>query len=162
MSSFITFDTGDSTFEKWQILFHETMAAVLRSKEAVKKQFGLVGVLNGLWRSARDMKTLTESLKALSELPDGIVNNEFIESQIPQLRELLSAVGELLDTARSRGMTNRSLSSTPLGLIGSRSQYICDYLETLEMSIDPEVVNAINEGRSQIEHGDYELMERLL
>lgn len=162
MSLSLTVDPSDPALEKWQILFHETMAAVLRSKEAVKKQFGMVGLLNGLWKSARDIKTLTASLKALSELPDGIVGDEFIRSQIPQLHELLSTISELIETARRLGMTNRSLTSAPLKMIESRSHYIGDYLEALEMSIDPEVINAIDEGRSQIEHGNYEFIEGLL
>jgi hypothetical protein len=38
---------------------------------------------------------------------------------------------------------------------------MADYLEALEMSIDPDVLKAINEGHNQIERGEFETMEQL-
>ncbi len=92
--------TATLTLDQWQILFHETMAALLRAKVAVKRQFGLWGILNGLWRSNRDLKMLNTSLKAISELPDGALTEEFIQSQIPQLRNLLRSIEDLIDTTK--------------------------------------------------------------
>jgi hypothetical protein len=46
-------------------------------------------------------------------------------------------------------------------MIRSRGEYIADYLEALEMSIDQEVLEAIDEGRSQIERGEFEVMDGL-
>jgi hypothetical protein len=147
--------------DQWQILFHETMAALLRTQEAVKRQFGLWGILNGLWRSSRDLKMLNASLKAISELPDGTLSEELIQSQIPQLRKLLISIEDLIDTAKRHQLTNRSLTSAALGSIRIRGEYIADYLETLEMSIDPDVLKAIHEGHDQIERGEFETTDRL-
>ena len=149
------------TLHQWQIRFHETMAALLRAQEAIKQQFGFFGVLNGLWRSVRDLKALTASLKAISELPDGTLGEEFIQSQIPQLRKLLRSLEDLMDTAKHKGLMNRSLTATPLGLMSLRGEYVADYLDALEMSIDPQVLAAINKGQDQIERGEVEVMERL-
>jgi hypothetical protein len=149
------------TLDQWQILFHETMAAMLRAQEAVKRQFGLWGVLNGLWRCSSDLKRLNANLKAISELPDGVLGEEFIQSQIPQLRKLLRSIEDLIDTAKRHHLTNHSLTNGALGSIRIRGEYIADYLDALEMSIDPEVLKAINEGRDQIERGEFETMERL-
>lgn len=149
------------TLDRWQILFHESMAALLRAHEAVKRQIGLWGVVNGLWKCSRDLRALNATLKLISESPDGTLTDEFIKSQVPQLRSLLKSIEELIDTAKRRQLLNRSLTSVPLGSINIRAQYIADYLETLEMSIDPEVLRAIDEGRSEIERGEYETMERL-
>lgn len=149
------------SLDQWQILFHETMAALLRAQEAVKRQFGFWGILNGLWKASRDLKTLNASLKAISELPDGVLGEELIQSQIPQLRKLLISIEDLIDTAKRHQLTNRSLTGVPLGSIKIRGEYISDYLEALEMSIDPEVLKAINEGHNQIERGEFEIMERL-
>jgi hypothetical protein len=149
------------TLDEWQILFYETMAALLRAKEAVKQRLGFLGVMNGLWRSSRDLKALNATLKLLSESPDGALSDEFISSHIPQVRKLLMAIEELIDTGKSRGLTNRSLTSAPLESIRSRGEYIASYLEALEMSIDPDVLKAIEEGRDQIARGDFEVMERL-
>jgi hypothetical protein len=149
------------TLDEWQILFYETMAALLRAKEAVKQQLGFLGVMNGLWRSNRDLKALNMTLKLLSESPDGALSDEFISSHIPQVRKLLMAIEELIDTGKSRGLTNRSLTSAPLESIRSCGEYIASYLEALEMSIDPDVLKAIEEGRDQIGRGDFEVMERL-
>ena len=137
------------------------MAALLRAQEAVKKQFGFWGILNGLWKCSRDLKALNASLKDISELPDGCLTEEFIQSQIPQLRKLLRSIEELIDTAKRKGWMNRSLTASPLGLICSRGEYIFDYLETLQMSIDADVLKAIEDGRSEIERGELEVMERL-
>ena len=149
------------TLDQWEILFHETMAALLRAKAAVKQRIGLVGLLNDLWKSSRELKVLNARLKVISEIPDGILNEEFIHSQIPQLHKLLRSIEDLLDTAKRNGLMNRSLTGAPLGLIGSRGEYIADYLETLEMSIDPEVLKAIEEGQAQIQRGEFEVMEQL-
>lgn len=149
------------TLEQWQILFHETMAALLRAQEAIKQQLGLWGVLNGLWRSSRDLKALNASLKAISEMPDGALNEEFIHSHIPEIRKLLRSIEGLIDTGKSKGLTNRSLTSAVFESIRSRGEYVADYLDTLEMSIDPVVLKAIEEGRSQIQRGESEVMERL-
>jgi len=148
--------------DEWQILFHETMAALLRAKEAVKQQFGFWGVMSGLWRSSRDLKTLNAMLKALSESPDGALSDAFLSSHIPQVRKLLTSIEELIDAGKSNGLTNRSLTGAPLESIRSRGEYIAGYLEALEMSIDPDVLRAIEEGQDQIARGDFEVMERLV
>jgi hypothetical protein len=153
--------TAALTLDEWQILFHETMAALLRAKEAVRKQLGLWGVLHGLWRCSRDLKALNAALKVFSESPDGVLSEEFILSHIPQVHKLLKSIEELIDTGRAQGLMNRSLTSAPLESIRSRGEYIASYLEALEMSIDPEVLKAIEEGRDQIARGDFEVMERL-
>jgi hypothetical protein len=149
------------TLDEWQIRFHEAMAGLLRAREAIKRQFGLLGLLNGLWKSSRDLKALNATLKAVSELPDGILSDELIQSQIPQLRELLRSIEDLVDSARHRGLMNRSLTAAPIGLISVHGEYIADYLDALEMSTDPQVIAAITEGHGQIERGEVEVMERL-
>ncbi|MEO7145317.1 MAG: hypothetical protein ABI165_17620 [Bryobacteraceae bacterium] len=153
--------TTTLTSDQWQILFHETMAALLRAQESLKHQFGFWGVLYGLWRCSRDLKALQASLKAISELPDGTLSQEFIQSQIPQLQELLRSIEGLMDTCKLHGFTNRSLTSLPLAAIRFSGEYVADYLDTLKMSIDPEVIRAIEEGRSQIERGEFVEMERI-
>jgi hypothetical protein len=157
----MTTSTPVLLLDQWQILFHEAMAAVLRTKEAVKRQFGLWGILNGLWSSNRDLKLLNAGLKAISELPDGVLSEEFIRSQIPQLRKLLGSIEDLMETAKRHHFTNRSLTHAALGSIMIRGEYIADYLEALEMSIDPDVLKAIGEGRDQIDRGEFETMEQL-
>ena len=147
--------------DEWQIRFHETMAALLRAQEAVKQRFGLFGLVTGLWRCSRDLRALNDSLKAISDLPDGVLDQEFIQSQIPQLHKLLGSIESLLETAKLKGLTNRSLTAGPLGSIAIRGDYVADYLDALAMSIDPEVLAAISEGRGQIERGEFEVMERL-
>jgi ribosomal protein L17 len=137
------------------------MAALLRAQEAVKRQLGLWGIVTGLWRSSRDLKIINAKLKAISELPDGILSEEFIQSQIPQVRKLLRSIEDLIDAGKRHRLMNRSLTAAPLGAIRIRGEYIADYLETLEMSIDPEVLKVINEGRDQIERGEFETMEQL-
>jgi hypothetical protein len=119
------------------------------------------GILNGLWRCSRDLKALSASLKAISELPDGMVSQEFIQSQIPQLQKLLRSIEELMVGGKRHGFTNRSLTSFPLTSIRFNGEYLADYLDALEMSIDPEVLRAIDEGRSQIERGEYVEMDRI-
>jgi hypothetical protein len=153
--------TSIATLDQWQIIFHETMAALLRAQEAVKRQFGFWGVLNGLWKCNRDLKILNSSLKALSELPDGAVSDEFIKAHILELRKLLNSIDDLVSAGKRHGWTNRTLTSAPLGQIRMRGEYVADYLDALEMSIDPEVLKAIEEGRSQIDRGESEVMERL-
>jgi len=137
------------------------MEALQRAQEAVKQQFGFWGLVNGLWRCARDLKDLSISVKAISELPDGILRQEVIQSQIPSLHRLLKSIDDLMELGKRHGLTNRTVTGASLGLISVRGENIADYLDTLEMSIDPEVIAAIREGRSQIERGDVEVMERL-
>ena len=153
--------TATLELEQWQIRFHETMAALLRAQEALKREFGVWGVLNGLWRSSRDLKALNANLKAISELPDGVITEEFIHSHIPQVRKLLRSIEDLIDTGNRKGLTNRSLTGAPFESIRSRGEYIANYLDALEMSIDPAVLKAIEEGRDQIQRGEFEVMERL-
>jgi hypothetical protein len=147
--------------QQWQIQFHETMAASLRTHGAVESQSGFLGIVADLWRSARDLKVLSAILKEISELPDGQVTEEFMHSQIPQLRELLQVLQEVVDVAKLKGHLNRSLTAAPLGLINARREYIADYLDALEMASDPAVLAAIQEGQSQIERGECEVVERL-
>jgi hypothetical protein len=149
------------TLDQWQVLFQKTMEALQRAQEAVKQQFGFWGLVNGLWRCARDLKDLGISVKAISELPDGILRQEVIQSQIPSLHRLLKSIDDLMELGKRHGLTNRTVTGASLGLISVRGENIADYLDTLEMSIDPEVIAAIHEGRSQIERGDVEVMERL-
>lgn len=150
------------TLDEWHIRFHEAMAAVLRATEAVKRQFGFWGLMNGLWKCNRDLKDLIQSLKAVSEMPDGILADEMIASHIPQFQELVSSIEELIDTGRREGLTNRSLTAGVLEAIRSRGESVADYLDSLKMSLDPEVMNAIAQGRDQIAHGDFESLDSLL
>ncbi len=149
------------TLDEWQIRFQAAMAALLQAREAIKQQFGFWGVLNGLWRSSRHLKALNASLKAVSELPDGTLSDDFIRSQIPQVQNLLNSIEDLVDTAKHKGLMNRSLTAAPLGLISVHGEYVADYLDALEMSMDPEVLAAIREGHDQIERGEVEVTERL-
>lgn len=146
---------------QFEILFHETMAAVLRAQESTKRQFGLIGNLNAFWKSSRDLKAFRQTLVMGFELPDGTISNEWIAAQIPKFHELLAAIEELLDAARRGGFMNRTLSNVPLRAITDHAKYLDEYVDTLEMSIDPEVIKAIDEGRAQIERGEYETMDRL-
>jgi hypothetical protein len=149
------------TLEQWQIIFHETMATVLRAKEAVKRGIGFWGVVNGLWRASRDIKTLTAQMKAISELPDGILTEEFIAGQIPQLQKLLASVEELVSTAKAHRLMNRTLTASPLHVIAAAGDGIFDYLDSLKMSIDPDIIHEIQAGKDQIQRGEFEEMERL-
>jgi len=137
------------------------MAALLRAQEAVKQQLGLIGMVKGLWKASRDLKALSANLKLISEAPDGLITGEFIESHIPRIRELLRSIQSLIHEAKRNGLMNRSLTSSSLGLIRSRGEYIADCLEALEMSIDQEVLKAIDEGRSRFERGEFEVMDEL-
>ena len=121
----------------------------------------MFGILNGLWRSARELKALNVTLKAISELPDGTIGEEVFQSQIPELRKILTSLEDLIDTAKHKGLMNRSLTAAPLGLIDIRGEYIADYLEALEMSMDPNVLAAVKDGQVQIQRGECEVMERL-
>ena len=148
------------TLDQWQILF-QTMEALRRAQEAVKQQFGFVGIVKGFWRVAEDLKIINTSLKAISELPDGILGDEFIQAQIPRLHKLLKSIDDLSEISKHKGLTNRTVTGASLGLISIRGEYIADYLEALEMSIDSEVLKAIEEGHAQIQRGEFEVMERL-
>jgi hypothetical protein len=149
------------SLDQWQTLFQKTMEALQRAQDAVKRQIGFFGIVNGLWRAARVLKDLNAGLKVMSELPDGIATERFIQSQMPGLHKLLKAISDLIDTGKQKGLMNRTVTAASLGLISVRGEYIADYLDSLEMSIDPEIIAAIHEGRSQIERGEFEVMERL-
>jgi hypothetical protein len=150
---------GQVTVEQWQILYHEAMAALLRAKEAVKRQVGIFGIATGLWRCSRDLKLLNHGLKTLSELPDGFISDEGVCNQIVQVRKLLFSIRELLESARRHGLMNRTLTGASLGSIAGQAEYLKEYLDTLEMSQDPDVIKAIEDGKQQIEQGEYEAME---
>ena len=84
-----------------------------------------------------------------------------IKAHILELRKLLNSIDDLVSAGKRHGWTNRTLTSAPLGQIRMRGEYVADYLDALEMSIDPEVLKAVEEGRSQIDRGECEVMERL-
>ena len=89
------------------------------------------------------------------------MTEDVVKAQIPQLHKLLKSIDDLMDIAKRKGLTNRTLTGASLGLISVRGTYIADYVDALEMSINPEVLTAIQEGRSQIERWECEVMERL-
>jgi hypothetical protein len=157
----MTSSTATLALDQWQILFQKTMEALQCAQEAVKQQFGFLGIVKGFWRVASDLKGINASLKAISELPDGMLGDEFIQAQIPRLHKLLKSINELLEVSKHKGLTNQTVTGASLGLISIRGEYIADYLEALEMSIDPEVLKAIEEGHAQIQRGEFEVMERL-
>ncbi|MBV9760948.1 MAG: hypothetical protein JO340_10325 [Acidobacteriaceae bacterium] len=154
-------NTATFTMDEWQILFHETMAALLRAQEAVKRQLGIWGLLNSLWKCGRELKALTAALKSLSEAPDGAIPFDFLKSHPENVRDLSSSLDRLLQTAQQKGLMNRSITAGAFRTIDARRQYLLDYMDALELSLDPEVLQSIEEGRQQIERGDYEVMERL-
>ena len=154
-------DAVTLTLDQWQILFHETMAALLRAKEAAQKRFGWIGLITDLWRSSRDLGRLNTAMKALSELPDGVLSEEFLKSQIPQTRKLLTSIEELLDTSKAHGLMNRTVTGAPLESIRSHGEHVADYLETIEMSLDPEVLRAIESAHEEFSRGEFVSMERL-
>ena len=149
------------TFDQWQILFHQTMAALLRAREAVKRKIGFWGTLSDLWRASRDLKELNANSKAISELPDGMLTEDFIQTHIPEVQKLLRSIEELIDSGKRHGLMNRSLTSAALGSIKIHGEHLADYLDTLEMSLDPEVLKALEEGQRQIDNGEFEISERL-
>jgi hypothetical protein len=134
---------------------------VLQTQESAKRQIGYWGMVRGLWRADRDLRSLVNLLKTLSEAPDGFLKDDEIDSQMQQVRKLLTSIEDLIDTAKRRGLMNRTLTSASLGSIRIRRESLADYLENLEMAIDPEVTKAIEAGREQIANGEFEAMDRL-
>jgi hypothetical protein len=65
----------------------------------------------------------------------------------------LRSIEDLIDTGKSNGLTNWSLTSAPFESTRSRREYIARDLEALEVSIDPEVLKVIDDGRAQIKRG---------
>ena len=147
--------------DQWQIMFHETMAALLRAKESIQQQLGLFGMLNRFWTCTRDLKSLNSILKTLSEAPDGLLSQESVASQIVEMRKIVSSLNDLMDISKRHGLFNRSLTSIPLGSIRLHGEVLADYLDSLEMATDPEVLQAIEEGRRQIENGEFVEMEHI-
>jgi len=146
-------------FEQWQILFHEAMAAVLRAQRSVKRHVGYWGIAANLWKVDRDLRALINLLKTLSETPDGLISQDEIRSQIQDLRNLLLSIEDLIDNAKRKGLMNRTLTSASLGSMRIRGEDLADYVENLEMAVDPEVTAAIAAGREQIAKGDFETID---
>ena len=147
--------------EQTQTILAVTTADLLRAQEAVKKPFGSTDLSGVLWKFGGDLKALNANLKDISEAPDGAIPESFIQSHIPEVRKLLQSIEDLISRAKRNGLMNDSRTLVPLEMIRSRGEYIADYLEALEMSMHPEVLKSIDEGRGQMERGEFEVMDRL-
>jgi hypothetical protein len=139
--------------DQWHLLFHETMAAILRAKEAIKRQAGILGIANGLWGAARDLKRIVRLEELLLAAPDGALSEVQLLESIRSSTEILRSIEDLIDIAKHHGFTNRTLTAAPLESIRKHGEQIAEHLEVLELSVDPEVEELIRLGRQDFAEG---------
>lgn len=145
--------TAAVPLDEWQLQFHEAMAAILGAKEKITRQAGILGITYGLWSVTRDLKNIIRLLVSTTSVPDGLWNDTLIESTISSTSVLVRSIEDLLDTAKSKGFTNRALTAGPLEIIRKRGEEIAEYLDAFRLSIDPEVEAAIRQGRQDFADG---------
>jgi len=145
--------TAALPFDQWQLLFHEAMAAIIRSKEAIKRQAGILGVAKGLWTAARDLKNIVQLERVMLEVPDGVIDEATLRANIQSTSELLRSIEELIDIAKQHRLQNRTLTAASLESVRRSGEQIADHLDVLKISIDPDVEELIRQGRQDFAEG---------
>jgi hypothetical protein len=139
--------------DEWQLRFHEAMAAVLRAREAIRRQATLAGVAWGLWRAARDLKEVVDFSARLLETQDGLVTKEMVGPFMDSMKGLVVEIDGLVDTAKRRKLFNRTLTSAAIEAVRCRGEELAECVDALEMSFDAEVIELIRKGRQDFAGG---------
>ncbi len=139
--------------DQWELRFHEAMAALLRARDAIRRQAGILGLAPRFWSVARDLKNLTNTFEVMLAAPDGVLDEAALRSFAERTSRLVREIRELIDVAKRRGLTNRTLTAGSLNAIRLAGEKLDDYLDVLELSTDPEVEKLIREGKQDFADG---------
>lgn len=143
--------------EQWNLQYHELMAAILRASATIKREVSIFGIAPRLWGVARDLKNIVPLQKHLYglmlELPDGTIDDAIIRDSVKSTGDLVRSIEGLLDTAKRRGLMNRTLTAASLETIRRHGEEIAEHLDVLRLSIDPEAEGLIREGREDFAAG---------
>lgn len=127
--------------------------AILRARERIKQEATWLGIAFSLWTLTRDLRNLTRLQETVLEVPDGVITEDQLKEYARHTGELLLAINGLIDTAKRRRLTNRSLTAGPLRTIGHLREEIAEHLDVIQISLDKDVEESIRQGRQDFSEG---------
>jgi hypothetical protein len=137
--------------DEWGVQFHESMAALARSRAAIRREVGILGIARGLWSVSRDLKNLRPSrdriYASLSALPDGAIDDAQLREYVQSTQSLVDSIEELLRVAKRARLTNRTLTAGSLEAIRRHCEDFAQHVDVLQLSVDPEAIELIRQGR---------------
>jgi hypothetical protein len=136
-------------FDTWCVDYHKTMAAAFTVGNAVRRSASILELAKDFWSLSRNLRTLLNDLETTAEIPC-----EHVRQLSDKLRELHTKLDETLELARKRGFTNRTLTSVSIEALRSSNARLQDYLERLELSLDPTSATDAAEALADYKRGD--------
>jgi hypothetical protein len=143
--------TATMPFEPWQIDYHKTMAAAGTLFRAVRAGAPVFELAKDLWSLDRKFRSLVSRLNSLPLDPCSI---EELTTIIHKLREAHLSLGGLLDLAASAGLGNRTLTAGSINSLRKRNAELADFLEHLELGLDPSVNSAVSDALEEFRRGE--------
>ncbi len=142
-------DISSMPFEPLSIDYHKMMAATAEAGIAVRKRASILQIAKDLWSLDRKFGSLLAELRQITTM-DAVQLREIASN----LRGLHSKVAKVMDSARQRGYTNRTLTAGSVRSILHRNLELADIVEGFEISLDHEVQAAITGSWAEYNEGE--------
>jgi hypothetical protein len=136
-------------FDAWCVDYHKTMAAAFTVGNAVRRSASILELAKGFWSLSRNFRSLLNDLETTTGIP-----SEYVQRLSDRLRELHTKLDETLELARKRGFANRSLTNGSIQALQSCNARLQDYLERLELSLDPTLATDAGEAVADYKRGE--------
>jgi hypothetical protein len=133
------------------------MAAAVAAGNAVRKRASILELVKDFWSVNRSFRSLMTDLEAATA-----ITREDIPQLDARLRELYTTVSQTLDMCRERGFTHRALVNGSIHSLQSCNARLQDYLERLELSLDPNLAIETAEAIAEYERGETISLDSLL
>ncbi len=153
----VAMSTAAMTFDPWCVQYTETLAAATTVGSAIRRRCSYVQLATDFWRVNRKFKSLLSTLDEAKMLPE-----DGAKELLARLRTLRATVNSVLDLAGKRGLCNRTIISGSILTLRKRNDELLDFVERLELSVDPAVYRCLDEALEEYRSGTAIPIESLL
>ena len=151
-------DLGFGT-DRWDAAFYSAMALVSKASEAVRSAHSTVAIPARLWVLERQLRAFSDALQVptnrlreakLGPIDIGEPGRAFVE----RLYSLSNSAQSLYNTARSKGLTNRTLTAGSLNSINRVALAILNAAEFIDMASDPQTEESFRIAHEEFRRGE--------
>jgi hypothetical protein len=150
---------NDFTSDHGAAAYHSALARLAKAREVIRTASSHIAVSAQLWRLGRNLKAFVEALRLpVAHLRAGRILTLQTET-LEGLFGIAAQIETLYETARSKQLTNRTLTAGSLNSIRAIGAIILDLTEDLDLLTNPQVDLDFQRAREEYERGECVGME---
>jgi hypothetical protein len=136
----VALEFTSSAFQPVSIDYHEMMAKTLSLGGAVTRGANFVWLVKDLWSFSRSFSGLLSDIERVTDLTSGLAKVPEVDlaAGLAKLQHLHEGIEEVVRLTRSRGLLNRSFTSSSIRKIMAQNEELLDFIDAIQVSLMPD------------------------